>query len=110
MADALFNVRPHRGRHERAAERQITAWRKAGHLVAPLESSALRLQARAMDLAEADEKSWAIGDATRTLLQLYQAFRPPIDTGPADEWAELVERLAAADADDSAEVLERPPT
>ena len=106
----LFDLARKRGPFERAVERTLTEWRRAGHAVSPVMSTTLRLQGRAQDLAAEDGKSWAIGDANRTMIAALTAFAPP-DVAPADDWARLLEQLAAGDdADDAAPVRELPST
>lgn len=105
----LFTAERRRGAFERAVERQLTVWRAAGHDVGPVMSATLRLQGRAQDLAAADGKSWAIGDANRTMVAALAAFAPA-DVAPVDEWTRLLEELATADADDTAAIREHPTT
>ncbi len=104
--DALFDLNRTRGAFERAVERTLTEWRRAGHTVTPVMSATLRLQGRAQDLAAQDGKSWAIGDANRTMVAALAAFAPA-DVAPADDWNRLLEQLAGADADNSPAVQQR---
>lgn len=103
----LFTPARRRGAFERAVERTLTEWRRAGHAVTPIMSATLRLQGRAQDIAAAEDKSWSIGDANRTMLAVLTAFAPA-DVAPADDWTKLLEQLAAADADDPAAIREQP--
>lgn len=87
------------GAVESAAAHVITAWRKDGHSVDPLQSSLLRGAAMDVDNAIRDYRA---GDAgvfpitrARTLLhELWTAYRPATAQA-ADPFAQLVEQLRA---------------
>lgn len=73
--DGLFGMPKRiRGRHERAMEQTIRAWRAEGRAIDPAVSASLRSQAAAVDLAFDKRDYWHIGNANRVLADLRAAY------------------------------------
>jgi hypothetical protein len=100
LDDALFAA-PDRvkGAGERAVERSLTGWRKAGREIDPAMSSMLRAQGFAVDLAIAKGDPWQVGNATKVYLELVGGFGLIARAGGTDPFVEAMNAAMAA-ADD----------
>jgi hypothetical protein len=109
MDDALFPVPPRRrGRHERAMEQTIRAWRNNGHELDPQRSSALRIAAEQVDNARAlANPAWHTGNALRVEADLLERYGPATT---ADVFEQFMESLTGdLDADRGAAPLRDAP-
>ena len=102
MTGLFPSPRRHLGPRERASERIITDWRKAGHDVDPVTSSALRAAGEACDLtqrAAVDGESTGLSYARAVAIwwQVYREAAPATQATDAVDEA-LVQLLADADA------------
>ena len=102
MTGLFPTPRRHKGPREHATERLLTGWRKTGHEVDPVTSSALRAAAEAVDLArqatvDGDASALSYARAVAIWWQVYREASP--DTPATDAVDEaLVQLLADADA------------